>query len=220
MRRNIFLLFAMLMLLLSASCASDNDTTDTVSGATAKTQGESKGNAGGKTLLVYFSRAGENWQVGMVEKGNTAVMAGYISDYADVMVFELVLETAYPVGYEDCKTVATAEFNANARPKLKDKGADFSEYDSIFIGGPIWWGRPPMLFRTFFEAHAELDGKTIIPFGTHGGSGVGSYASLIAEYYPNADVLKSLGISGSEVRSEGAKTSVENWLATLGIPRK
>ena len=77
-----------------------------------------------------------------------------------------------------------------------------------------------MLFRTFFEAHPELDGKTIIPFGTHGGSGVGSYATLIKEYYPNATVLESLGISGSSIRNASSKTAVENWLKKLGVDKQ
>ena len=77
-----------------------------------------------------------------------------------------------------------------------------------------------MLFRTFFEKHPELDGKTIIPFGTHGGSGVGSYATLIKEYYPNATVLESLGISGSSIRNESSKQTVGDWLKKLGVDKQ
>ena len=77
-----------------------------------------------------------------------------------------------------------------------------------------------MIFRTFFEAHPELDGKTIIPFGTHGGSGVGSYKTLIQEYYPNATILESLGISGASIRDAASKTTVENWLKRLGVDKQ
>ena len=70
------------------------------------------------------------------------------------------------------------------------------------------------------EGKVELDGKTIIPFGTHGGSGVGSYATLIKEYYPNASVLESLGISGSNIRNVSSKTTVENWLKKLGVDKQ
>jgi hypothetical protein len=65
-----------------------------------------------------------------------------------------------------------------------------------------------------------LADKTIIPFGTHGGSGVSSYARVIKEYYPNANVLESLGISGSSIRNSSSKTTVENWLKRLGIDKQ
>ena len=87
-------------------------------------------------------------------------------------------------------------------PKYKNDITNIAaDYETIFIGGPIWWGQPPMIIRTFFEAHPELDGKTIIPFGTHGGSGVGSYKTVIQEYFPKATILESLGISGSSIRN-------------------
>ena len=65
-----------------------------------------------------------------------------------------------------------------------------------------------------------MNSKTVIPFGTHGGSGVGSYTSLIKEYYPNATVLESLGISGSSIRNESSKTTVKNWLNRLGFDKQ
>ena len=102
----------------------------------------------------------------------------------------------------------------------KDEITNVADYETIFIGGPIWWGRPPMLFRTFFEAHPEMDGKTFIPFGTHGGSGVGSYSTLIKEYFPNATVLESLGIEGVSIRDASSKTKVENWLKKLGVDKQ
>ena len=135
-------------------------------------------------------------------------------------VFEIVPETAYPQGYEDTKTVATAEFNDNARPAIKTDITNIADYETIFIGGPIWWGRPPMLFLTFFEAHPELNDKTLIPFGTHGGSGVSSYISLLKEYFPNATILESLGISGASIRDSSSKGTVENWLKRLGVDKQ
>ena len=97
--------------------------------------------------------------MGVVERGNTAIMVDYIRELADVDVFEIVPEVAYPDGYEDTKTVATAEINNNSRPAYKNEITNIADYQTIFIGGPIWWARPPMIFRTFFEAHPELDGK-------------------------------------------------------------
>ena len=179
------------------------------------------GTAKGKMLVIYFSRAGENWQVGNVERGNTAIMVDYIQEFADVDVFEIVPEVAYPSNYMECVNyVNDIEIPQNLRPTYKGDISNIADYGTVLIGGPIWCGQPPYIFRTFFEKHPELADKTIIPFGTHGGSGVGSYATLIKEYYPNANVLESLGISGSSIRNASSKTTVENWLKKLGIDRQ
>ena len=204
---------------VAMACGSNEPEVDGMTGATEQTSGD-EGAAKGKMLVVYFSRADENWQVGYVERGNTAIMVDYIKDLADVDVFEIVPVEAYPAVYEECTAYVTEEINENRRPAYKNDITNLADYETVFIGGPIWWGRPPMLFRTFFEAHPELDGKTIIPFGTHGGSGVGSYATLIKEYYPNATVLESLGISGSSIRNASSKTTVENWLKKLGVDKQ
>lgn len=183
-------------------------------------QNERESTANSSKLLIYFSRADENWQVGYVERGNTAVMVDYIKDLADVDVFEIVPEVAYPAAYDDCIAYVTDEINGNRRPAYKGDINNIADYDTVFVGGPIWWARPPTLFRTFFEAHPELNGKTIIPFGTHGGSGISSYKSLVQEYFPQAIVLESLGISGSAIRNESSKATVKAWLERLGADWK
>ena len=215
------LMLAFATVLVALACGTDSDEVDGVTGATEQTGGGGGTGAKGKSLVIFFSRAGENYGVGVVERGNTAIMVDYIKELADVDVFEIVPETAYPEGYEDTKTIATAEFNNGTRPAIKTSIDNLADYQNIFIGGPIWWGRPPMIFRTFFEQHAgELNGKTVIPFGTHGGSGVGSYKTLIQEYYPQATILEALGISGSSIRSESSKTTVENWLKKLKLDKQ
>lgn len=176
---------------------------------------------GKRSIVIFFSRAGENWEVGNVERGNTAIMVDYIQEYADVDVFEIVPEVAYPSNYMECVNyVNGVEIPQNLRPAYKNDIENLTDYDNIFVGGPIWCGQPPFIFRTFFEKHPELADKTIIPFGTHGGSGVSSYARVIKEYYPNANVLESLGISGSSIRNPSAKTTVENWLKRLGFDKQ
>ncbi len=213
-------MLALCAVIVALACSSNDPEVDGTTGATEVNGGEGEGTAKGKMLVIYFSRAGENWQVGVVERGNTAIMVDYIQDLADVDVFEIVPEAAYPPGYEDTKTVATAEFNNNARPAIKTDITNIADYETIFIGGPIWWARPPMIFRTFFEAHPELNDKTLIPFGTHGGSGVSSYTSLLKEYFPNATILESLGISGASIRDSSSKGTVENWLKRLGVDKQ
>ncbi len=219
MKKLLTITVAFCAIIAAMACSSNDPEVDGTTGATEHPDGE-EGTAKGKMLVIYFSRADENWQVGYVERGNTAIMVDYIKELADVDVFEIVPVVAYPADYNECTEYVTEEINENRRPAYKNDITNLANYETIFIGGPIWWGRPPMLFRTFFEKHPELDGKTIIPFGTHGGSGVGSYATLIKDYYPNATVLESLGISGSSIRNASSKTTVENWLKKLGVDKQ
>lgn len=155
MKKLLTITLALSAFIVALACGSNDPEIDGTTGATEVSGGDGEGTAKGKMLVVYFSRADENWQVGFVERGNTAIMVDYIKDLADVDVFEIMPETPYPAGYEDCKTVATAEFNNGTRPAIKTAITNLSEYETIFIGGPIWWARPPMIFHTFFEAHPE-----------------------------------------------------------------
>lgn len=220
MRRITFFVLMVLGVVVAMACSKDGEEIDGVTGATEQNGDDNGGTATGKkSLVVFFSRAGENYSVGYVERGNTAIMVDYIRQYADVDVYEIVPSTPYPDGYEDCKTVATAEFNNGTRPAYKNDITSIADYDNVFIGGPIWWARPPMIFRTFFEAHPELAEKTLIPFGTHGGSGVGSYKTLLQEYFPSTTILESLGISGSSIRNASSASTVESWLKRIGLDK-
>ena len=92
---------------------------------------------------------------------------------------------------------------------------DLSGYDTVFIGGPVWWGTYPQVMFTFFKKHAnDLKGKTVIPFTTHEGSGLANCVEDVKDAFPGADVTKGFCIYGHEVRTEKAK--VEKWLNGLG----
>lgn len=216
-------LFSACLVLLAAGCEKDTEPaaqeTDATTGATTPSESDDAGEKAGdgKTLIVFFSRAGENWQVGTVEKGNTAIMVDYMKEFTGADVFEIVPETAYPQGYNETLTIATNEKNSNARPKFKGSIENLEQYENVFVGGPIWWGEPPMILHTFCEAYPALKDKTLIPFGTHGGSGVGSYKTMLQKYYPSAKYLESLGISGASVRDAASKASVESWVKKLGL---
>lgn len=225
MSKRLRICFAAILGILFWACTPasrlDMEELDATSGASkpAEESGNETASAG-KTLVVFFSRAGENWQVGVVERGNTAIMVDYIIEATGADVFEIVPEVAYPQGYDETLTIATNEKNSAARPKFKGQVENIGKYDNVFIGGPVWWAEPPMILHTFCETYPELKDKTLIPFGTHGGSGVGSYKTMLQKYYPQAKYLESLGISGSSVRSEGAKTSVADWVKKLGLDKK
>ena len=220
MRKLTTLMLALGCVIVALACGSSDPEVDGTTGATQQNS-DGSGAANGKMLVVYFSRAGENWQVGYVERGNTAIMVDYIKEQADVDVFEIVPEVAYPESYSECIAyVNDVEVPQNLRPAYKNDVTNLADYETVFIGGPIWWARPPMIIRTFLEAHPELKDKRLRPFGTHGGSGVGSYTSLLKEYFPNATILEALGISGASVRDAGSKTTVGNWLKRLGVDKQ
>ena len=221
MKKLTTLMLALGSVLVALACGSSDPDVDGTTGATEQNGGNGSGAASGKMLVVYFSRAGENWQVGYVERGNTTVMVDYIKDAADVDVFEIQPEVPYPAAYSECIAyVNDVEVPQNLRPAYKGDITNLADYETVFIGGPIWWGQPPMIIRTFLAAHPELKDKTLIPFGTHGGSGVGSYTTLLKEYFPNATVLESLGISGASIRDASSRQTVENWLKKLGVDKQ
>ena len=141
--KKVAALFTASLTLLVTGCDKGDDPvtpeTDATTGASIPSDGNDEngnGTAGdGKTLIVFFSRAGENWQVGTVERGNTAIMVDYMKEFTEADVFEIVTETAYPQGYNETLTVATNEKNGKARPNFKGKVENIEQYDNVFIGG-------------------------------------------------------------------------------------
>lgn len=174
--------------------------------------------SGEKSLIVYFSRAGENYSVGVVSTGNTAVMGGYIHELTKSDVFVIEPETPYPSNYDEMRNVSQQETADNARPKIKNALDKLQDYPVVFVGSPIWYGAPPMIMRTFYETY-DLSGKTIIPFGTHEGSGIGSCTTLLRSYFPNATILEGFGIRGAEVRNNPTQSrqSIQAWLQRIQI---
>ena len=162
-----------------------------------------------KLILASNSRTGENYNVGNVEVGNTAIMASYMKNYLKADSFEIVPVNKYPDSYDECLKVATKEKNEDARPAIESKLDDISKYDTIFIGYPIWWGEIPQIVYTFMEEY-DLSGKTIIPFNTHEGSGLSGVPRQLKEICVGASVLDGLAIVGSQVNDSKAK--VEEWI--------
>ncbi|MBR6338833.1 MAG: flavodoxin [Alloprevotella sp.] len=168
-------------------------------------------NKQGKTLIVFFSHAGENYAVGNIEVGNTKIVADYISEATGAEQFEIVCEKDYDMPYMKLIEVAKAETNSGELPAYKGD-VDCTPYDTIFIGGPIWWGTYPQVMFTFFRDH-DLSGKTIVPFVTHEGSGLASTVSDLKKAYPNANVLPGFAMYGHDVRTN--KEKVIKWLNSL-----
>lgn len=171
---------------------------------------------GTHALVVYFSRTGEQHNVGVIEKGNTAIVADMIAEETGADQFEIVPEEDYPYTYDELTDVAKTEQNENARPAFAGEVPDLSNYDTIFIGAPVWWGDWPMIMYTFFEK-TDLSGKQLIPFSTHEGSGLSGFDTKLAEACPGAEVLEGLAIRGSDAQNEqdSVKKEVKKWLSGL-----
>jgi flavodoxin len=169
-----------------------------------------------KTLVVYFSRADENYNVGSVEVGNTELLAKEIIARTGADEFKIVPVEAYPEEYQEAIASATEERNTNARPEYVGD-VDLGKYDIIFLGYPIWWGDMPMIVYNFVEKH-DWNGKTVIPFNTHEGSGnSGTYEALQA--VANGATLKGDGfnMTGTEARTDGGIAKLDSWLNELGF---
>ena len=177
-------------------------------------QNENNMDKQGKTLVVFFSHAGENYSVGNIKVGNTKIVADYISEITGADQFEIVADKDYDMPYMQLIEVAKQEANNNELPPMVGKLENVDQYDTVFIGGPVWWGTYPQVMFTFFRDY-DLNGKTLIPFTTHEGSGLASCVEDVKEAYPNADVKPGFAIYGHEVRS--GRNKVEKWLKNLGF---
>lgn len=172
--------------------------------------------AGKRALVVYFSRADENYVVGNVEKGNTRILAEMIAEATGADTFEIKPAKPYPKEYTPATEVAKQEKNDNARPEIVGTMPDVSGYDVVFVGYPIWWGDLPMPCYTFFDK-VKLEGKTIAPFCTHEGSGLSGTDNNIANA-TKAKVTEALVMKGSVAQNsrDEAKKEVTDWLKKLG----
>ena len=175
---------------------------------------------GSDTIVVYFSRTGEQYGVGTIDKGNTAIIADMIIEATGADEFEILPKDAdrYPTtSYDALKDVAAAEKDSNARPEIASEIENFDSYDTVFIGYPIWWGDMPMIVYNFLESY-DFDGKTVIPFCTHGGSGLASTERTISGIISGANMLKGLAVAGTTAQNNqnNAQSAVDEWLTELG----
>ena len=168
-----------------------------------------------KVLVAYFSRTGEQYGVGNITEGNTAIVAKIISEKTNGDLFEIkVAKDNYPKGYMELTEYAKKELQANARPEIVGKVENFNQYDTIFIGFPVWWGDKPMPVYTFIDSY-DFNGKTIAPFCTHEGSG---FCGTQGMDKTGAKVLKGLAMYGHVAQNERTKAEkqVGDWLKSIG----
>lgn len=168
-----------------------------------------------KILVAFFSRTGENYAVGHIEQGNTHIVAELIAAATGGTLFRIEPATPYPDDYRACTEVAQREKRSKARPALVgDIAAE--EFDVIFLGYPNWWGDLPMPVYTFLDQH-DWQGKVVIPFCTHEGSGLSDTENRLRAACRGASVLNGLAVRGSVAQNERekARKQVLEWLKQL-----
>jgi len=156
-----------------------------------------------KSLIAFFSYS-----------GNTEIIANIIKENVGGELFQIKTVKSYPTNYNGVVDKARQEQNANYRPELSIKVTSMDSYDIIYIGYPNWCSTIPMAVFTFFESY-DLSGKTIIPFCTHGGGGMGRSTTDIKKLCPNSNVLEGLAVRGSSVNK--ARKDVPAWLSEIGV---
>lgn len=172
---------------------------------------------GSKTLVAVFSLAGEQYGVGVVEKGNTAIIADMIVEATGGDLFSIEAVTPYPETYDGLLEISQQENQSDTRPAISGTVENMADYDTVFIGYPIWWGDMPAIVKGFLESY-DFTGKTVIPFCTHGGSGLSRTESAIAGI-TGAEMKKGLAVSGTTAQNDrdAARTAVTGWLGEVGV---
>ena len=192
--------------------ATSTDSTEKSASEAAKDSAQT-----GKILVAYYSRADENYGSNGLERlevGHTKVMAGYIVEALGADEYEIVPVEPYPEGYDACCDQAKQEQADDVRPAIANPLPDVSGYDVVFVGCPIWWGDEPMIVRTFLDG-VDLSGKTVVPFTTHAGSGLGSVPVNLQAAEPDARFLDGLAVAGTAV--DGAHDEVVTWAKGLAL---
>lgn len=208
--KNIFI--AVLAVVLSTGCNGQNNDNAKTHGRASQQDNKSLNSENmKKSIVIFFSHAGDNYSVGVIDTGNTKIVADYISEITGADQFEIVTHKYDGMAYTPLIELAKEEANKGELPPYEGAAPDLSQYDTVFIGGPVWWGTYPQVMFTLFK-DINLDGKTVIPFTTHEGSGLASCASDVRKAFPKAKVTGEFSIYGHEVRSGKAK--VERWLKT------
>jgi len=165
---------------------------------------ENKPDSGTKNILVaYFSHT-----------GNTREIANQIHKIVGGDIFEIQAVTTYPDDYDAVVQQARRELDSGYKPALKTKIKNIKSYDLVFIGYPIWWGTFPAPVKTFLSED-DLSGRTIVPFCTHEGSGLGRSVTDIAALCPHSTILDGLFVWGKNAKT--AQNDVSAWVRRLRV---
>ena len=155
-----------------------------------------------KTLVAYFSAS-----------GITAKVAKKMAETIGADLFEIKPEIPYSgadLNWQNKNSRSSVEMNdRSSRPAIAVKAADMPQYDVVFVGFPVWWYREPSIIDTFMESY-DFAGKTVIPFATSGGSGLGDSAANMQKLAKGAKVVNGKRFSGS-ASAEELKAWAGQW---------
>lgn len=171
---------------------------------------------GAKCLVAYFSRSGDQLGDPNIKEGNTYIIAKMIEQKTGADIFEIkVKNDNYPKGEELSKYVQN-EKQKGVRPELAGHIDNFDKYSTVFVGYPIWMGDMPMPVYSFLEQY-DFSGKNIIPFCTHGGSGLSNTPQTIKSITKAKSVDSGFDILGNiaQNKRQDAEKAVDNWLSKL-----
>ena len=159
---------------------------------------------GSKVLIAYFSAT-----------GTTRPLAEYLADGLGADLYEIIPEEPYTdadLNYNDSGSRTSIEMNdPNSRPAISGSVEDIGQYDVVFVGYPIWWGDAPHILYTFMESY-DWSGKTVIPFCTSGGSGIGSSGANLESLTSGA-----VWMPGQRLNSGASQEDVMEWVGSLGL---
>ncbi len=166
---------------------------------------EKTGEENSKVLVAYFSAT-----------GTTKTLAEYAADAMGADLYEIVPEEPYTdedLNYSDRNTRATVEQNdKNARPAISGSVENMEQYEIVFLAYPIWWGEEPRIMDTFVEAY-DFSGKTVVPFCTSGGSGIGSSG----ENMQSLSTGDATWLDGERLSSSSSREDMVDWINGLGL---
>ena len=160
----------------------------------------------GKSLIIYFSRADENYAVGYIDKGNTEIVAEFVHELTGADMFKVEPAVPYAKDYNTC--IKEAKKRIGNAP-IKEKPTDISAYDTIYVMSPIYWGTYAPEVETALTG-LNFSGKTIRVISTHEGSGLASMVTDVKRMCKGADVKPGLAIVGSQAKN--SKQKVAEWL--------
>ena len=243
MKKLTALIMSLLMMFSLAACGSDETNTpapsETESAQTesaptsepestpsSEPESETAQVSDSNTLVVYFSLPETTNPDNMTKEednsvvvingevlGNTQYMAYVIQQNTGADIFRIEPEIPYTTNHSDLVDLAKEEQNENARPAISGSIENFEDYDTVFIGYPIWWSDLPMIMYTFFDTY-DFSGKTIVPFSTHGGSSFAGTPATIAELEPGATIDDGMTISRNDIQD--AEPDIVSWLENAG----
>lgn len=211
MKKIVAILLTILVVISLVACGGDKEPTgERASGAENTTENFSGENDSvnepeeTKILVAYFSAT-----------NTTKGVAEQIADSLSADIYEIVPEQPYTdtdLDYHDDNSRSTIEMNdPSARPAISGSVEDMEQYSIVFIGYPIWWGEAPRIVSTFMESY-DFSGKTIVPFCTSGGSGVGSSATNLEALTDGATWL-----SGTRLNGGSSHETIVEWVNGLGL---